>query len=153
MLDQGKLIQQLRNLAKTHPPYKAVFAYLAERERSSRSSDTYSIEQFAKSNDHWDITRKLLKAFFKDLETIGIGKCVSFRRFDWLQYNPISVGKVALGRLDALEVRPQSRIEKNLGLSAASALAALCDSELADELEKRGWEVTLKRRTAKASGE
>lgn len=153
MLDQAKLIQQLRTLAKNQDPYRTVFAYFAERERSSRSSDTYSIEQFAKANDHWDIDRKVLKSFFKDLERIGIGKCVSFRRFDWQQFSPISVGKVALGRADALEIRPQSRKDKIVGHSTELALETLSDSELADELEKRGWEVTLKRRSAKASGE
>lgn len=153
MLDQQKLIQELRVLAKSHGPYRTVFAYFAERERSSRSSDTYSIEQFAKANDHWDINRKVLKSFFQDLERIGVGRCVSFRRFDWQQFNPISVGKVALGRADTLEIRPQGRSNTATGRAVEPSLQSLSDSALADELEKRGWEVTLKRRTAKASGE
>jgi hypothetical protein len=149
MLEQQKLIHELRILAKNHGPYRTVFAYFAERERSSRSSDTYSIEQFAKANDHWDINRKVLKSFFKDLERIGIGRCVSFRRFDWQQFNPISVGKVALGRADALEIRPQSRNQNEVSSLSSRPLESISDSELADELEKRGWEVTLKRRAAK----
>lgn len=159
-----ELVKKLQALTKTHS-FKAILDYFAHaRSVASRSTDVYSVLKYASQNKKAAFNAVQLKEFFRALHAMGIGRLINSRQFEWLEFNPINVCKVALDEEETLTRNPESGLTRmqrqrrsksemlitDLKNPAAHELSSFTEAQLVDELENRGWKVSLQRKQNKS---
>lgn len=157
-----ELMKKLQVLGKT-PAYNAILDYFAHtRSVASRSTDVYSVLKYASQNGEAAFNAIQLKEFFRSLHAMGIGRLQNSRQFEWLEFNPINVCKVALGEAENLTRSPEggfTRMQRQRRSTAempnsknpkSNGLSPFTEAQLVDELELRGWKVSLQRKQNKS---
>jgi hypothetical protein len=157
------LLKKLQALTKT-PSFKEILNYFAHsRSVVSRSSDVYSVLKYASQNGDAKFNAVHLKEFFRSLHAMGIGRLQNSRQFEWLEFNPINVCKVALGEESILSRNTGGSFDRNrqrkfesqmlignFTQQAVHELSTCTEAQLVEELERRGWKVSMQRKKFKS---
>lgn len=157
-----ELVKKLRPLAKS-TVFKPILEYFAHnRTVASKSSDVYSVLKYAENSGASGFKASDLKDFFRTLHGLGVGEFFNTRTFEWMDFNPINVCQVALGETHNLirsgegGFQRQQRIRRQKSsiligdLDTNNILNGVSEAQLVDELERRGWKVSLQRKQKKA---